>query len=101
MAEPKYKPVDEHRWISLAQFARELGRTPHQTLKALNKAGYVGMKTKRGRYTRTVVYDASKVEVIKGLYNVPHRTVMDDVDDWLSRHVASGQQPTKEIEHGI
>lgn len=63
--------------MSLAQIAREIDRTPKQTKKLLRKVRYIGLKGDR--------YDASALEVLKALLNIPHRHI--GTDDWLTNYL--------------
>lgn len=81
----RYRSPEEHRWVSLDQIAGEISRTPHQTKKLLDKMGYIGFKPKRGLPGRTLSYDASALETLKALLDIPHRHI--GADDWLSSYL--------------
>ena len=85
MAYARYRPPEAHRWVSLNQIAKEINRTPKQTKKLLDKAGFIGLKPKQGLPGRTYSYDASALEVLKALLNLPHRHI--GPDDWLSNYL--------------
>ena len=85
MAHRRYRPPDEHRYVSLAQIAKEIGRTEHQTAKLLTKVGFIGLKPQKGLPGRTYSYPASALEVLKALLGIPHRHI--GPDDWLSNYL--------------
>ena len=80
--------------MSLAQIAREIDRTPHQTHKLLLKLGFIGIKTRPGTGARTIDYSASSLEVIKGVLAQPHRHISDKPDDWLTLYTGGKQDGT-------
>ena len=74
----------EARWLSLAQMAREVDRTPTQTVRLLNKWRFVGFKSRR--INGVTSYDARSVEMVKAFLGQPHRVVQDHPDDWLEQY---------------
>ena len=92
----KRHSADAHRWVTIGQIANEIGRTELKTKRLLARLSWVGIQrqTVHGRIT---VYNAAALEVIKGLYGIPHRQVKDDNNDWLSSYV-NNQQPQGEAD---
>jgi hypothetical protein len=82
----KYSPAEDHLWVSISQFAKEIDRTPRQAEKVLTRLGFVVVKTRKGSRTRSVVYDSHALEVLKGLLSVPHREIEHD-NDWLAQFI--------------
>lgn len=78
-----YRSSASMRWMTVNQIAAEIDRTPRETLKLLNKAGFLGL---RGRIGRPTQYPASAVEVLKAMLDIPHRPVPSAEPDWLSRY---------------
>lgn len=68
--------------MSLDQIAHEIGRTPKQTKKLLDKLGWIGVKPKRGAYGRRLSYPAEGLETLKALLGQPHRQIAPS--DWLT-----------------
>lgn len=85
MARPlKYPTAQSFRWLPVSQIAKEIDRTPHETQKLLDKAGFVGLRPRRIKGVRK--YPASAVEVLKAMLSIPHRPVPTKDGDWLSKY---------------
>ena len=86
----RYPNPNVFSWVSLDQIAKEIDRTPIQTIKLLTKSGFIGYKPKRGSNT-VIAYDARSLDVLKGMLNIPHRHVSDTNDDWLTTWLDKGE----------
>lgn len=80
-----YRPPDgDFRWVTLAQFAAEIGRTPFQARKLLAKVGYSGIR--RRWNGKEFVYVAEDLEAMKALLGqtAPPTTPSRD---WLTTYL--------------
>lgn len=81
----RYATSDEFRWVSVAEIAREIGRTHRQTKKLLDSLEPYGIKPRiRANRNLPMQYDAKAIDVVKALIGVPHRPVGTSwLDDYL------------------
>lgn len=75
----------------MAQICAEIDRTPVQAKKLLKSLGFLGIRTYIGPKARYMLYDASSLEVIKALIEIPHRDVGGHTTDWLSQYISEGE----------
>ena len=85
----RYPNPEVFERVSLPQIAREIDRTPKQTLKLLAKTGYIGMHPRIGQ-VRT--YDATCLNVLKALLTIPTRAIPSPEADWLTQWLDKGDQ---------
>lgn len=82
----RYAKPEFFQTVSLATIATEIGRTPKQTIKLLNKLSFIGLRYK-GCAPGIAMYDARAIEAVKALLKQPHRKTGTSADDWLSDYV--------------
>lgn len=97
----RYALPETFQRVCLSQIAREVDRTPRQTQKLLDSLAFAGVRTRiRSSKSAEITYDASVIELVKGLINVPHRHVGSGptwLDDYLGeahdRHAVRPAEP--------
>lgn len=80
-----YVPSEKYERVTLAQIAREIGRTRKQTAKLLDRLAFVGTIPEKGP-DGVITYPAEAVNAVKGLLGQPHRDP-DHHNDWLSQYL--------------
>lgn len=75
--------------MTLAEIAAEIDRTPGATKKLIAKQRWLGFTTRT--QGRTTLYDASTVEVLKGVLGIPHRPVVPPGQDWLTQWIGESR----------
>ena len=77
----------------VAEIAREIGRTPHQTRKLLDSLLPYGVMPRiRSNRNLPITYDAKAVDMVKALIAVPHRPVGST--SWLDAYLGETHERT-------
>lgn len=85
----RYVPSQRYERVTLAQVAREVGRTRKQTAKLLTRLSFVGTTPEKGS-DGIITYPAEAINAVKALLDKPHRD-LDHTNDWLSQYMKESQ----------
>lgn len=80
------RPEDFER-VGLSQFAREINRTPKQTLKLLRKLGFLHLERNiRTSKHAEITYSTEALETVKEMLGIPSRQIPGE-GNWLNDYL--------------